>query len=76
MRDTDTNISLYADDVVLFCSDEDSARLKIRLEILLSKILKWSCSNYINLNVQKTKFCIYGYRSRVMKFQDNFIKAI
>ena len=52
MRGTDTNISLYADDAVLFCSNKNSARLKMRIETLLSKILKWSRSNYINLNVQ------------------------
>ena len=75
MRESETNISLYADDAVLFCSDCCSVRLKSRLETLLSKIIKWSENNYINLNVQKTKFCIYGSRSHVSKFRDSSIFA-
>ena len=75
VRGIDTNISMYADDPVLFCTDTNCERLKSRLETLLSKVLSWSHSNYINLNVQKNKFCIYGYRSRVTKFQEKIISA-
>ena len=52
IRGTGTNISLYTDYAVQLCSDKNSARLKMCIETLLSKILKWSRSNYINLNVQ------------------------
>ena len=70
MRDLDTNISLYADDAVLYNSDCDLQHLKEHLETVLLAITNWSKRNYININVQKTKFCIYGYRSRVKKFHD------
>ena len=74
-RGLGVNISLYADDAVLYSSDSDYSRFKIHLESLLSIVLNWSQHNYINLNVQKTKFCIYGYRSRVRKFHDTIIEA-
>ena len=75
MRRHDANISLYADDAVIFVDDVDSACIKLRLESLLSKIIEWIQSNYINLNVQKTKFCVYGYRSRLAKYQDKVLCA-
>ena len=80
-RGLGVNISLYADDAVLYSSDSDYSRLKIHRESLLSIVLNWSQHKvniyilYINLNVQKTKFCIYGYRSRVRKFHDTIIEA-
>ena len=49
-RRLDANISLYA---VIFIDDFDCARIKLRLESLLSIILDWSQCNHINLNVQK-----------------------
>ena len=74
-RDLGTNISLYADDAVIFSSDSDCSRLKLQLETILSSVVNWSQSNYINLNMQKTKFCIYGYRSRVSKFPEKIINC-
>ena len=75
MNDLGTNISLYADDAVLYSSDDNHSRLKSHLETLLMAINNWSKLNYINLNVQKTKFCIYSYRSHIKKFQDTTLKA-
>ena len=75
MRELDTNISLYADDAVIFNTDTDCSRLKTHLETCLSRIITWSSLNHINLNAQKTKFCIYGYRSRVVKFNGKLIYA-
>ena len=45
------NVSLYADDAVLYGSDNDHSRLKSRLETLLSIVIKWSQDNHINLNI-------------------------
>ena len=54
---------------MLYSSNDNHSRLKVRLETLLMAINNWSKLNFININVQKTKICIYGYRSRVKKFQ-------
>ena len=75
MRDLDTNVCLYADDAVIFNSDSDCSHLKLHLEKCLSIISDWSNCNHINLNVQMTKFGIYGYRSRISKFEGNLICA-
>ena len=52
-RDMGTNISLCADDAIIFSSDSDYSQLKTHLESLLSIIIDWSQHNYINLNLQK-----------------------
>ena len=41
--------------------------------ILKLDIYDWCKQNFININVQKTKLCIYGYRSRVKTFGDTSI---
>ena len=70
MREQGTNIILYAHDAVIYNCNTDYTLLKTHLESLLLTVLDWSQQNYINLNIQKTKFCIYGHRSRVKKFDD------
>ena len=56
MRGFGTNISLYADDAVLYSSDSEYSCLKVHLETLLSVVINWSQHNCIDLNVQNTKF--------------------
>ena len=68
-RDLGTHISLYADDAVIYCSDQNHSNLKPLLEGSLSAIYDWCKLNFININVQKTKFCIYGNRSLVKTFE-------
>ena len=62
------SISLYADDAVIYCSNHDSYFVKERLESVLSRVIAWCNSNYININIDKTKFCIYGTRANISKF--------
>ena len=64
-RDMGTNISLYADDAVIFCSNSNSDLVKTRLERALLGIKDWCVRNYININVKKTKYCIYGQRAKL-----------
>ena len=76
LRNQGTNISLYADDAVIYCSDKNHTRLESRLETLLSEIYVWSKANFfLNINVENTKFCIYGYRSSLKGFLDNSINS-
>ena len=57
------SISLYADDAVIYCSNYDSYFIQARLEQSLSDIIQWCNHNFININIDKTKFCIYGTRT-------------
>ena len=74
-RNLGTRISLYADDAVIFCNGQVHSNLKLLLEKSLSAVHKWCNVNFINVNVQKTKFCIYGNRSNVKAFKDTSICA-
>ena len=67
------SISLYADDAVLYCGNHDSYFVKTRLEQALSCLIEWCNNNYININIDKTKFCIYGTRANISKFELNTI---
>ena len=69
------SISLYADDAVIYCSNHDSYFVKERLEAALSRVIEWCNRNYININIDKTKFCIYGTRVNVSKFTDNNLNS-
>ena len=69
------SISLYADDAVIYGGNYDTYFVKNRLELALSHVIEWCNSNYININIGKTKFCIYGTRTNVSKFEVSTITA-
>ena len=60
--------SIYAGDAVIYCSNYDTYFTQTRLEQALSMVIDWCNTNYINMNIDKTKFCIYGTRANVSKF--------
>ena len=64
-RDLGTHISLYADDAVIYCSNLETVAVKARLERALMRIKDWCSMNCININVKKTKYCIYGQRAKI-----------
>ena len=68
-KEVGMSISLYADNAVIYSSKfYDSYFVKERLEMVLSHVIDWCNNNYININIDKTKFCIYGTRPNVSKF--------
>ena len=67
-KEVGMSISLYADNAVIYCCNYDSYFVKERLEMVLSHVIDWCNNNYININIDKTKFCIYGNRPNVSKF--------
>ena len=69
------SISLYADDAVIYCGNHDNYFIENRLELALYHVIEWCNNNYININIDKTKFCIYGTRSNVSKFEPDTITA-
>ena len=64
VRKLGIEISLYADDAVIYCGNYESHFVKRRLERALVSVNDWCLSNYININIQKMKYCIYGSRYR------------
>ena len=69
------SISLYADDAVIYCSEYESYYVKERLEIALTHIIEWCNKNYININIDKTKFCIYVSRANISCFHDTTLTS-
>ena len=62
-----TNLGLYADDTVLFSHANDNALLQKGLQTTLNKFQKWCQMNALTINVKKTKFMIFGTRSKIKK---------
>ena len=69
------SISLYADDAVIYCSSYEPFFIQTRLERALLHVMEWCNNNYININIDETKFCIYGTRANVSKFNPMQISA-
>ena len=73
MREIGVCVGLFADDAVIYCSNYDQFFVKLRLEQILVEIKNWCDLNCINMNVGKTKFCLYGNRKLVNTFPDKSI---
>ena len=73
IKEAGANIGLFADDAVIYCSNYDHYFIKVRLENMLEAIKQWCDLNCINMNVDKTKYCLYGNRKMVDTFRDKTI---
>ena len=63
----DTGIGLYADDTVIFSHAPDILTAQTTLQEKIDKFVGWSGMNALTINAQKTKFMIFGTRSKVKK---------
>ena len=66
--DCEIQISLYADDAVLYCTNSDRNILLHRMQHALDSVSAWCIANRINLNTKKTKYCIYGSRNLMRQY--------
>ena len=51
---------MYADDTSLMYKAKNASDLQIQLESCLCKVADWFKANKLTLNVDKTKFMIFG----------------
>ena len=67
------DITIYADDtnVLVWHKEENEAKIKINRE--LSKINKWLEGNEMALNVEKTKYVIFGNKEEIINRQESKI---
>jgi hypothetical protein len=64
-------ISLYADDAVIYFSNSNNAcDLDKKLNSDLKHLCRWFNDNLLTLNVSKCKFVIYGSSRKVGKFDN------
>ena len=61
------DLGLYADDTVLFSHANDDTILQNKLQQTLNKFQKWCNMNALSINIKKTKFMIFGTRSKVTR---------
>ena len=63
-------ISLYADNTVIYFSSNNACDLKLTLNSDLKHLCSWFNDNLLTLSVSKCKFVIYGNSRKVAKFDN------
>ena len=66
----ESDITLYADDTVIYCSATNTNDLKIKLNNDLIIISKWFDENRLTLNISKCKFVLFGSRRKLKNIQE------
>ena len=61
------DVTLYADDTVLFISDKSLHNIKSYMNLDLEKLNNWLKLNHLTLSISKSKFMIIGSSQRLNK---------
>ena len=64
---TNSKISMYADDTVVYISHADVNLSIPLLQSDLNRVYTWCNSNKLTINCKKTKLCMFGMRSAIKK---------
>ncbi|CAB4008226.1 Hypothetical predicted protein, partial [Paramuricea clavata] len=64
------DISLYADDTVLFCSAKTMIELEQKLNSDLQNLSRWFDANRLTVNTSKCKFMVSGSNAKLAKLQN------
>lgn len=59
-KNIDCNVSLYADDAVLYSSDKNPEAAAAKLQIDINKLVTWTKVNHLTINTKKTKIMYFG----------------
>ena len=55
-----SNISLYADDTVIYHSSRDGTHLMLKLQEDMDRLQQWCYKNKLTINTNKTKMMVFG----------------
>jgi len=69
------DVTLYADDTVLFISDESLHNIKSWMNSYLEKLNNWLKLNHLTLSLSKSKFMIIGSSQRLNKIDSISFKV-
>ena len=69
------NYQLYADDTVLYCSNDSYDKCTNELQFTLDKFVVWCSKNALTINIKKTKIMTFGSKYRVKKAKNVDIKV-
>jgi hypothetical protein len=61
---------MYADDTLLLCTAKNASVLQSKLQSNLLKVANWFNSNHLTLNIEKTKFMIFGTQHVLNNFEN------
>ena len=64
------NISMFADDCVLYISGNNWNNIRPMLQLDLDAFALWCRNNALSLNISKTKTMIFGNRHKITKIRD------
>ena len=64
------DISLYADDTVLFCSAKSATELEQKLNSDLLNLSNWFTANRLILNTSKCKFMVFASNAKLTKLNN------
>ena len=67
---TDIQASLYADDTALYCSRPTVVEIMLTLHIELESVNQWFRANHLTLNTKRTKFVIFGNKTKLGNIGD------
>ena len=71
----DCQVSLYADDTALYTTADTQIEIKLNLQIELTIVCEWLRANKLTLNVNKTKYVIFGSKNKITTIPDLNIKV-
>ena len=69
------DVTLYADDTVLFISDKSLHNIKSYMNLDLEKLNNWLKLNHLTLSISKSKFMIIGSSQRLNKIDSISFKV-
>ena len=73
MSDFPMNVgAMYADDLVMFCTEEHLTTARYRLQLALDKLNKWTKQWAVKLNASKTTFSVFSLSPRPPSIQLTF----
>ena len=71
-----SEVTLYADDAVLYCYDSNPAGLECALNADLHAFANWLNDNKLTLNVDKTKAMLIGSDSKLCKLNSLSVSVL
>ena len=64
------DIELYADDTLLYFASNDTSTIEAKMTFDLENVIQWLHSNFLVLNLSKTKIILVGTHQRLATVQD------
>ena len=69
-------VTLFADDTVLYCSSKCSDVLQQKLNADLSRVCNWLKVNHLTINIKKSKFMLIGSSKRLATLSSSLTVSI